>query len=94
MDAKNEVERTVVENAVVLTQPNRKASGDWAQYTAANEEFVLRGNPARVSDSEQGSTAGAQLTVFMRENRVVGESKSAENNTGRIRSVYKIKKNE
>ncbi|CAN5864535.1 hypothetical protein BH20ACI4_BH20ACI4_31050 [soil metagenome] len=94
MDAKNEVERTIVEKSVVLTQPNRKATGDWAQYTAVNEEFILRGNPAQVSDAEQGSSAGAQLTVYMKENRVVGESKSAENNTGRIRSVYKIKKNE
>jgi len=94
MDGKNEVEKTVVENNVVLTQPKRKAVGDWAQYTAQSEEFVLRGNPARIDDAEQGSSAGAQVTVYMKENRVVGESKAAQNNTGRIRSVYKIKKNE
>ena len=94
LDSKNEVEKTVVENNVVMTQPKRKAVGDWAQYTAVNEAFILRGNPARVEDAEQGSSAGAQLTVFMRENRVVGESKSEQTNTGRIRSVYKIKKNE
>lgn len=94
MDGKNEVERTVVENNVVLTQPKRKAVGDWAQYTAQSEEFILRGNPAKIDDAEQGSSAGAQVTVYMKENRVVGESKAAQNNTGRIRSVYKIKKNE
>lgn len=94
LDKNNELERTVIENSVVLTQPNRKATGDWAQYTAANEEFVLRGNPARVSDAEQGSSAGAQLTVYMKENRVIGESKTEQANTGRMRSVYKIKKNE
>ncbi|MGI9055445.1 MAG: LptA/OstA family protein, partial [Pyrinomonadaceae bacterium] len=94
LDSKNEVEKTVVENNVVMTQPKRKASGDWAQYTAVNEAFILRGNPARVEDAEQGSSASAQLTVFMRENRVVGESKTEQTNTGRIRSVYKIKKND
>ncbi len=94
MDAKNEIEKTLLENNVVLTQPKRKAVGNWAQYTASSEEFILRGNPARIDDSEQGSSAGAQVTVYMKENRVVGESKSAQTNTGRIRSVYKIKKNE
>lgn len=94
LDGKNEVEKTVVENNVVLTQPNRKAVGDWAQYTTGNEVFILRGNPARIDDAEQGSSAGAQVTVYMKENRVVGESKSEQTNTGRIRSVYKIKKNE
>lgn len=94
MDAKNEVEKTVVEQSVVLTQPKRKAVGDWAQYTAQSEEFILRGNPAKIDDAEQGSSAGAQVTVYMKENRVVGESKAVNNNTGRIRSVYKIKKNE
>ncbi len=94
MDKNNELERSVVENSVVLTQPNRKATGDWAQYTAAKEEFILRGNPARIDDAEQGSSAGAQVTVYMKENRVIGESKTEQTNTGRIRSVYKIKKNE
>ncbi|MEO6588810.1 MAG: LPS export ABC transporter periplasmic protein LptC [Pyrinomonadaceae bacterium] len=94
MDANNEIEKTIVENNVVLTQPKRKAVGNWAQYTASSEEFILRGNPARIDDAEQGSSAGAQVTVFMKENRVVGESKTAQTNTGRIRSVYKIKKNE
>lgn len=94
LDGRNEVQKTVVENQVVLTQPKRRAEGDWAEYTAASETFVLRGNPARVSDAEQGSSAGAQVTVYLRENRVVGESRSGQNNTGRIRSVYKIKKNE
>ena len=94
MDANNEIEKTVVENNVVLTQPKRKAVGNWAQYTASNEEFILRGNPAQVEDAEQGSSAGAQMTVYLKENRVVGESKTTQANTGRIRSVYKIKKNE
>ena len=92
MNDKNEVAQTVAETNVVVTQPSRKAVGDYAQYTAENESIILRGNPARIEDAESGSTQGAQVTVFLRENRVVGESKANQTNTGRIRSVYKIKK--
>jgi len=94
MNDRNEMSQTVAESNVVITQPNRRAVGDWAQYTAENEVAILRGNPARVDDSENGTSQGAQMTVYMRENRVISESKTEQNNTGRIRSVYKVKKNE
>ncbi|CAN5427048.1 hypothetical protein BH10ACI1_BH10ACI1_18800 [soil metagenome] len=87
----NEFSKSVIENNVVVTQPNRRAVGDWAQYTAENEIVILRGNPARVEDSENGSSQGAQLTVYMREKKVVSESKTTQTNTGRTRSVYKVK---
>jgi lipopolysaccharide export system protein LptA len=94
LDEKNEMSQTIAEGNVVITQPNRRAFGDWAQYTAENESAILRGNPARVEDAENGSTQGAQITVYMRENRFVNEAKTNQTNTGRIRSVYKIKKNQ
>ena len=94
MDEQNEMSKTVAEQSVVITQPNRRALGDWAQYTATDEIAILRGNPARIDDNENGSSQGAQMTVYMRENRVVGESRTEQNNTGRTRSVYKVKKNE
>lgn len=92
LNEKNEVAQTIAEKNVIVTQPQRRASGDYAQYVAANESIVLRGNPATVEDREQGSTKGAQLTVFLREKRVVGESKTEKTNTGRIRTVYKVGK--
>ncbi len=92
LDNKNELKQTIAEQNVVVTQPNRKATGDYAQYTAENEVVILRGNPATVSDAEQGSSQSAQLTVYLRENRAVGEGKTEENSGGRIRSVYKVKK--
>jgi hypothetical protein len=30
----------------VLVQPGKRATGDWCQYTAADEVAVLKGNPA------------------------------------------------
>ncbi|MDQ3132038.1 MAG: LPS export ABC transporter periplasmic protein LptC [Acidobacteriota bacterium] len=91
MNEHNDVSQTVAENNVVVTQPNRKASGDYAQYNATDEIIILRGNPARIEDAENGSSQGGEVTVYLRENRVVGEGKTKQAGTGRIRSVYKVK---
>jgi lipopolysaccharide export system protein LptA len=92
LNEKNEVAQTVAERDVVVTSPNRKAVGDYAQYVAADESVILRGNPARIEDGENGSTQGAQVTVFLRENRFISESKTNQTNSGRTRTVYKVKK--
>lgn len=87
----NELTRTEVEKDVIITQPNRRAVADYAQYNASDEIVILRGNPARVEDAENGASQGSQMTVYLKENRVVGEGKSKQNASGRTRSVYKIK---
>ena len=91
LDGKGEVVRTVAEKDVNISQPNRRASGNFAQFVAADQSVILRGDPARVRDNENGSTEGGQLTFFMNENRVIGEGKTDKNPSGRIRSVYKVK---
>lgn len=92
LNSASEVSKTVVQNSVAITQPGRKATGDWAQYTAADEVFVLRGNPAYVEDSEQGNSSGRQITVYLRENRFVGQGGNTATTPGRVRSTHKIKK--
>ena len=89
----NELARTELETNVVITQPNRRAMADYAQYNASDEVVILRGNPAYVEDAENGTSQGAQMTVYLRENRVIGEGKSKQNTSGRTRSVYKVKTN-
>jgi lipopolysaccharide export system protein LptA len=93
LDANNELAKAEVETNVVITQPKRRATGTFASYTAADEMVVLRGNPARVEDAEQGSSQGAQMTVHLRENRVSTQGRSTQNTTGRTRSVYKVQEN-
>jgi LPS export ABC transporter protein LptC/lipopolysaccharide transport protein LptA len=90
----SEVERTVAQRSVVVTQPGRKGTGDWGQYTAADETVVLTGNPARVEDAEQGTSEGRRMTVYLRENRIVSDSATAPGQpaTGRVHTVHKIKK--
>jgi lipopolysaccharide transport protein LptA len=91
LDEKNELAKTVAEDNVVITQPGRRATGTWAQYTAADEVAVLKGKPATVSDAENGSSQSAEITFYMRERRVVAQGKSNQVPSGRSRSVYKVK---
>jgi lipopolysaccharide export system protein LptA len=88
----NDLDKTIAERNVVLTQPNRKGTGDWIQYTAADEIAVLKGNPARVDDTEQGNTEGARLTVNIRDNKVIADDTRGPLSPGRVRSSHKIKK--
>ena len=91
LDDHNQMSRTIVENSVTLTQPGRKAVGDHAEYTADGDVAVIRGNPARVEDAENGSTESGQITVYLRENRVLSDGGSKQNPSARTRSVYKVK---
>ncbi|MBK7513531.1 MAG: LPS export ABC transporter periplasmic protein LptC [Chloracidobacterium sp.] len=93
LNEQNELSRTVAETGVVITQPGRKATGNWVQYSTADEIAVLRGAPATINDSANGSSQAAELTFMMRENRVISEGKSKPSGTGRIRSVYNVKPN-
>ena len=88
----SEVEKTIAQRNVVMTQPNRKGTGDWIQYTSADEVAILKGNPARVEDIEKGSTEGGRLTVNMRDGRVIADDVRGPQSAGRVRSTHKVKK--
>jgi lipopolysaccharide export system protein LptA len=90
----SEVDHTVAQRGVVVTQPGKKGTGDWAQYTAADETVVLKGEPARVVDEAQGTSEGRRMTVYLRENRVVTDSAPASGGqpAGRVHTVHKIAK--
>ena len=88
----NEMEKTVAQRSVVLTQPNRKGTGEWVEYTSASEIAVLKGNPARVEDIEQGNTEGNRLTLSMKEGKVTADDARGPQSPGRVRSTHKIRK--
>jgi LPS export ABC transporter protein LptC/lipopolysaccharide transport protein LptA len=88
----NEMQKTIAQRNVVLTQPNRKGTGDWVEYTAADEVAILKGNPARVDDVEQGNTEGARLTLSLRDNKVTADDARGPLSPGRVRSTHKIRK--
>ncbi|HKO62732.1 MAG TPA: LPS export ABC transporter periplasmic protein LptC [Pyrinomonadaceae bacterium] len=88
----SEVEKTVAQRNVVLTQPGRKGTADTVEYTTADEVAILKGNPARVEDVEQGSTQGGRLTVNMRDGKVTADNAKGPQ-AGRVRSTHKVKRN-
>ena len=88
----NEMEKTVAQRNVVLTQPNRKGTGDWVEYTSANEIAILKGNPAHVDDVEQGNTEGNRLTLSVRDGKVTADDARGPLAPGRVRSTHKIRK--
>lgn len=94
LNEKNELVEALADGDVIMTQPGRRASGEFAQYKVADEVVVLRGSPARVEDSVNGSSEGAEVTVFLRDRRVIGDGRSKTNSSGRIRTVYKVNKNQ
>ena len=89
-----EVERTVAERNVVVTQPGKRGTGERGEYVAADETVTLTGNPARVEDAEQGMNEGRRIVVYLRENRAVTDSAATPGGrpAGRIRTVHKVKK--
>ena len=89
----NELDKMIAERDVVLIQPGKRGTGDWCQYTAADEVAVLKGNPAHVDDAEQGTTEGNRLTMYRRENRVVVDDTRGSQSPGRVRSTHKVNKN-
>lgn len=88
----NELDRMIAQQNVVLIQPGKRGTGDWCQYTAADEVAVLKGNPAHVEDPEQGTTDGNRLTMYRRENRVVVDDPRGPQSPGRVRSTHKVNK--
>lgn len=88
----NEMEKTVAQRNVVLTQPNRKGTGDWVEYVAADEVAVLKGSPARVDDVDQGNTEGARLTVSLRDSKVTADDARGPLSPGRVRTTHKVRK--
>jgi lipopolysaccharide export system protein LptA len=69
------VERIVVEDRVVITQPRRHATGERLVYTAAEDKFVLTGGTPSIFDAERGKITGDSLTFYRHDDRVLVEGK-------------------
>jgi len=70
-----QVERIIVEDQVVITQPTRHATGERLVYTSADDKFVLTGGPPSIFDAERGKTTGDSLTFYRHDDRVLVEGR-------------------
>jgi lipopolysaccharide export system protein LptA len=67
------LEKIVASGQVVVTQPDRRATGTQLVYTSADDKFVLSGGPPSIFDAEHGKITGVSLTFFRRDDRVLVE---------------------
>ncbi|HZQ18411.1 MAG TPA: LPS export ABC transporter periplasmic protein LptC [Terriglobales bacterium] len=71
--AQAQLDKIIASGSVLITQPNRRATGDQLVYTAADDKFVVTGGPPVIFDVEHGRTTGASLTLYRNDNRVLIE---------------------
>lgn len=93
LDNKNELNRAEMEGRVVITQPNRKATADQANYDVPSQIVMLRGNPATVADPEKGNSQAAMIKMNLSDKSVLSEGATVNNPSSRTRSVYKVTEN-
>jgi lipopolysaccharide transport protein LptA len=71
------LEKIVAQDQVVITQPDRRATGDLLTYTASDDKFVLTGGPPSIFDAEHGKITGVSLTFFRHDDRVLVEGNNS-----------------
>jgi lipopolysaccharide export system protein LptA len=78
------LQRMVAEGGVVLSQDNRKATAERAEYTASESKVVLTGKPE--VETPQGKIVGAKITFWQGRERM--EVESAMTDTNRTRLIF------
>lgn len=71
------LEKIIASGSVVITQPDRRATGDKLTYTAEDGKFVLTGGPPAIFDAKQGKVIGNSVTMFRDDDRVIVEGNNA-----------------
>jgi lipopolysaccharide export system protein LptA len=73
----SKLQRIVARGHVLITQPQRRATGEQLTYVAGEDKFVLSGGTPSIFDAEHGKITGVSLTFFRRDDRVLVEGSSA-----------------
>ena len=69
----SKLDKVVATGSVIITELNRRATGENLTYTASDDKFVLTGGPPSIFDAEHGKITAVSLTLFRRDGRVVVE---------------------
>jgi LPS export ABC transporter protein LptC/lipopolysaccharide transport protein LptA len=67
----DEVERVEAYEAIALTEPKRKTTGERLTYTSGDEKYVIDGKPVKIVDECSGTTEGRSLTYLKGADRIV-----------------------
>ena len=90
MDDENRLTRLQALGEVVLTQPERRATGREIEYLVASETAILQGDLATIEDRARGvRTKGARLTLHLRDARI---EINDESGAKRVRTTHRIQR--
>ena len=89
MDEDNKLVGITASKNVVMTQPNRRATGDQLIYTVADDTAVLTGDLATAEDlDKQAVTKSAKLTLHLADARI--EANDDSGNKKRVKTTHRI----
>jgi lipopolysaccharide export system protein LptA len=71
------VEKIIASGSVVVTEPNRRATGEKLTYTSADDKFFLISGSPSIFDAERGKVTGVSLTLYRHDDRVVVNGSSS-----------------
>lgn len=70
----NKIERMVARGKVTITQPDRNASSDEAEYTVATDRMLLTGSP--VVTQKRNRVIGNSIALYLNSNRMEVDGRS------------------
>jgi lipopolysaccharide export system protein LptA len=70
------LDKIIAAGQVVITDSDRRATGNKLVYTTSDDKFVLTGGSPSIFDAEHGKITGVSLTFFRRDDRVLVEGDS------------------
>ncbi|MGA8366364.1 MAG: LptA/OstA family protein [Candidatus Acidiferrales bacterium] len=71
-----QLDRVLAQGGVVVRQGDRRAMAEQAEYTAADEKFVLSGGDPSITDAGSDTTTGHSLTFFVANDTILIDSQN------------------
>lgn len=71
-----QLNRVLAQGGVVVKQGDRRATAEQAEYTAADEKFVLSGGEPAITDAASDTTTGHSLTFYVANDTILIDSQN------------------
>ena len=78
-----QLSRALAQGNVVVRQADRRGTGEQAEYTAADQKFVLSGGQPTLTNASNDTTTGRSLTFFVASDTILVDSQEG------VRSITK-----
>jgi lipopolysaccharide export system protein LptA len=69
-----QLSRVLAQGDVVVRQADRRGTGEQAEYTAADQKFVLSGGQPTFTNASNDTTTGRSLTFFVASDTILVDS--------------------